>query len=64
MLAQIGLDRVVERDVRLVVEQEVELDLVVARSRQIEVVQIATVGRYQAGIGDAMRVLEQRRLWR
>jgi hypothetical protein len=35
MLAQIGLDRIVKRDVRLVVEQEVEMDLVIARPRQI-----------------------------
>ena len=56
MLAQIGLNRIVQCHVRLIVEQQVELDLVIARPRQIEVVQIAAVGRDQAGIGDAVRV--------
>ena len=64
LLAQIGLDRVVQRDVGLVVEQEIELDLVVARPRQIEVIEVAAVRRNQARVGDAVRVLEQRGLRR
>ena len=44
MLTQIGLEGVVERDIGLVVEQQVELDFVITRPRQIEIVQIAAVG--------------------
>ncbi|RYE28191.1 MAG: DMT family transporter [Hyphomicrobiales bacterium] len=64
MLAQVGLDGVVERDVGLVIEQQVELDFVVAGTRQIEIVEVAAVGRDLARIVDAVSVLEERRLGR
>src|SRR5215472_14186468 len=62
MLAKVGLERRIGRNIRSVVQQQIELNLVGAGSRQVEVVKAAAVGRDPAQIGDAMGVLKQRRL--
>ncbi len=49
---QVGLDVAIERDVGPVVAEQVQLDLVVARARQVEVIQVTAVGRHQCRVGD------------
>src|SRR6516164_368448 len=43
MLAEVGLERRVGRDIRGVVQQQVELDLVSAGASQVKVVEVAAV---------------------
>ena len=62
MLAEISLDGGIERQVGPVVVEEVELDLVVARAIEQRLVVDPIVGRDAADVGDAVRVLELRRL--
>ena len=61
MLAEVGLERGIGCDIRGVVEQQVELDLVGAGSSKVEVIEIAAIRRDPAQIGDAVGVLKQRR---
>src|SRR5262252_4432545 len=57
VFAQIVLEFRIERDVALVVAEEIELNLVRARARQIIVVERISVWRNQCRIGHAVRVL-------
>src|SRR3546814_8766811 len=60
--AEICLEDRIERDVALVVAEQVELHVSHARPRQIEIVQRMAVRRYRRRIGDTMRVLPDGRL--
>src|SRR5262249_13482363 len=60
--AEILLEGRVERDVALVVAEEVELQLGRARPAQVEVIERESVRRDQRGVQNAMRVLPDGRL--
>ena len=62
MRAEVFLEFRIERDVALVVAEEIELDLVSAGSGQIEIVERIAVRGDGAHIGYAVRVLPERRL--
>src|SRR6266567_205041 len=53
MLAKIGLEFGIERDVALVVPEQVELHFISARSCEIEVVEVLTVRRHHCLVGYA-----------
>jgi hypothetical protein len=59
-LRKIGLEFGIQRDVALVVAEEVELHFISARSCEIEVVERIPVRRNQGGVGDAVGVLPHR----
>src|SRR6266446_552651 len=61
--AEVPLKSRVERDVALVVAEQVQLDFIGAGTRQIEVVKRLTVGRNRRLVGHAMYVLPARCLW-
>src|SRR5712691_5414054 len=61
MLAEIGLERGVERDIALVVAEQIELNLIRAAACQVEIVERKSVGRNQGRVGDAVCVLPDRR---
>ena len=61
VLAKPCLDGRVQRDVALIVQQQVELDLVVARAVQQRLVQGVSFGFHHSRIGDAGGVPEQGR---
>src|SRR5262249_15318706 len=60
--AEVFLERRIERDVALVVAEEVELHVIRTGTSQIEVVEVLTVRRHQRRVGRAVRVLPARRL--
>src|SRR5260370_11171538 len=64
VLAKIGLKFGIERDVALVVAEEVELHVISARSCEIEVVERIPVRRNRGRVGDAVGVLPDRCLGR
>src|ERR1700722_11835623 len=55
--AEILLERRIERDIALVVAEQVELYLVRSRTCEIEIVQVLPVRRHHRRIGDAVGVL-------
>src|SRR5258705_3207444 len=64
VLAKIGLEFGIQRDVALVVAEEVELHFISARSCEIEVVERIPVRRNRGRVGDAVGVLPDRCLGR
>src|SRR6266567_6439619 len=64
VLAKIGLEFGIQRDVALVVAEEVELHFISARSCEIEVVERIPVRRNRGRVGDAVGVLPERCLGR
>src|SRR5262249_35155807 len=64
VLAKVGLKFGIERDVALVVAEEVELHVIGARSCEIEVVERIPVRRNRGRVGDAVGVLPDRCLGR
>src|SRR6266700_4336729 len=64
MLAKIGLEFGIQRDVALVIAEEVELHFIGARSCEIEVVERIPVRRNRGRVGDAVGVLPDRCLGR
>src|SRR5262249_29144812 len=64
MLAKIGLEFGIQRDVAPIVAEQVELHFIRARSCEIEVVERIPVRRNRGRVGDAMGVLPDRCLWR
>src|SRR5262249_14814763 len=61
---EVFLERWVERDIALIVAEEVELHFIRAGTSQIKVVEVLTVRRHDRLIGNAVRVLPAGRLWR
>src|SRR5882762_10441718 len=59
--AEVGLESRVERDVALVVAEQVQLHFIGTRARQIEVVQRPAIGGNHRRVGHAMGVLPTRR---
>src|ERR1700704_3309614 len=59
-----GMSRRIERDVALVVAEQIELDLIGAGARQIEVVERQSVGRDRRLVSHAMGILPSRRFRR
>src|SRR5262245_65923301 len=64
MSTKILLESWVERDVALVITEQVELQLIGAGPGQAKVIEGVAVGRNQGRVGYAMRVLRVRRLGR
>src|SRR5262245_34774823 len=64
VLAKIGLEFGIQRDVALVVAEKVELHFISARSCEIEVVERIPVWRNRGRVGDAVGVLPDRCLGR
>src|SRR4029450_4451176 len=62
VLAKVGLEFGIERDVALVVAEEVELDFIGARSCKIEVVERIPVRRNRGRVGAARGFLQERSL--
>src|SRR5258708_25386062 len=60
VLAKIGLEFGIQRDVALVVAEQVELHFIGARSSEIEVVERIPVRRNRRRVGDAVGVLPSR----
>jgi hypothetical protein len=57
VLAKIGLEFGIQRDVALVVAEEVELHFICTGTSQIEVVEILAIRRHRRLVGYAVRVL-------
>src|SRR5262249_6886063 len=62
VLSEVLLERGVQRDIALVVAEQIQLDLVGTAPGQVEVVERIAVGRNGRRIGDAVGVLPARRL--
>ena len=62
-LGEISLELGIEGDVAGIVEEEIELDLIVARRERCAVQRVGSRGDVSR-VGDAMGVLPLRRLWR
>jgi hypothetical protein len=60
-LPKVFLKLRVERHVAGIILEKIELHFVGIRTNQIKIIQRTAVRRYQAWIGDAVRVLESRR---
>src|SRR5262249_57948007 len=60
--AEVFLERGIQRDIALVVTEEVELNFISAGARQIEVVEILTIRRHHRFVRYPVRVLPARRL--
>src|SRR5712691_4597856 len=60
--AEIVLEGGVQRDIALVVADEVQLDLIGTGTGQIESIECITVRRHSSRVGDAADILPQRRL--
>ncbi len=60
--AEIVLECRIERDVALVVGEQIELDLIGTRTRNIKIVERVSVGGHQTNVADAMRILPVRGL--
>ena len=57
MLTEVVLERRIERDIALVVAEQVQLHLVSAGARQIEVVERLAVRRHRRSVGYAVGIL-------
>ena len=64
MIAEVLLEIGIQHDVARIIEEEVELDLVYARTLNIEGVERATVGRNRLWVGGTSLVLPTDRVWR
>src|SRR5215831_5849305 len=60
MLAEIFLECRIQRDVALVVAEQIKLDFISARTSQIIIVEVLTVRRDDGRVGYAVRILPAR----
>jgi len=60
---EIALESRIQRDVALIVAEQVELNFIRAAARQVEVIERVSVRRNQIGVGDTVRILPDRRFW-
>src|SRR5690349_18060938 len=63
VLAEVVLERRIQRHIASVVAEQVELDLISGRSQQVIVVERVAVRRDRSAIRYTVRVLPERRFW-